>query len=130
MGAAAWTHLGGNNSPERLENVGTTTPEILAMFSEAIKTFPEMKLHEGLDYHIGSDLIFMGIEPSYFGDNLEIVTIARDKAQSTIETGHAFGMYGSGIRSRKKSYSEFKRPTRFTKFIDAWHGKVFAMSQK
>jgi hypothetical protein len=125
MGAAAMTHLGGNNSPSLLNNVGKKTKKHEAMFEDAIKTFPVLKSSEGGDYDIRDGYVAFGYEPAYQFEDLEIICIAKDKEDSHIQTGHAFGYYGSRIRSTIKLYKDFKRKSRFTLFVDKWHSSLF-----
>ena len=126
MGMAGMTSLGGNSSPVLLDNSGKKTPTIEKMFEDAINSFPVLKSVEGGDFVIRDGYIAFGYEPAYQFEDLEIVCIAKDKEDSHIQTGHAFGDYGSRIRSTIKLYKDFKRKSRFTIFVDKWHPVIFA----
>lgn len=110
----------GNPDPVLLDNKGTINSEfaedaIVAYFSD----------EEGFDFQIHPNQISIGIEPTYQGDNLKIITIHRDKLLSSIETGRAWGPYGSGIAKTKRSYDEYKTKSKFIKFVDKWHPILF-----
>ena len=77
------------------------------------------------DFQITEGQVMVGIEPSYQGDPLKIICINREKNDSFIKTGRAFGLYGSGIRATIKQYGEYTKKCKFTKFVDKWHNKFF-----
>lgn len=83
------------------------------------------KKWEGFDYEITEDRISVGLEPAYAGEPLKIICICKRKEASYIRTGHAFGMYGSGIRSKYRFYEDYKYNSKFKKFVDKWHGRLF-----
>ncbi len=80
---------------------------------------------EGCDYEVDVDYVKLGIEPAYFGENLKIICIRKNIGNSFLRTGRAFGMYGSGIKSKYRFYSDYKINGKFKKFVDRWHGKLF-----
>lgn len=122
MGIAARTGFG-NPSPERLPNKGELTGTMKAMIEEAMELYDVLKY--GVDYKIRVDSFEFGREPSYQFDPLMIIGICKKKEDSYIETGKAFGAYGSGIRSRIKIYKEYKGRSKFVDFIDKWHGFLY-----
>ena len=69
--------------------------------------------------------IRVGIEPAYMYEDLKIIIIRRKKEHSEFITGYAWGVYGSDIASKNKYYSEYKTKSKFVKFIDEWHSKLF-----
>lgn len=81
--------------------------------------------YKGIDAQARGDEIRLGIEPAYFGDNLKMLVLAENKDLSYIITGHAFGYYGSGIRSTCRQYKDYKRSAKFTRFVDKWHSLLF-----
>jgi len=95
------------------------------MLFEAITTFPLMKQTKGCDFQIYDDIIEFGIEPAYQYEDLEIIALARNKLSSYIQKGHAWGTYGSDIASRTKYYSDYKLKSKFVRFIDKWHQKLY-----
>ena len=80
----------------------------------------------GVDAGVDGSDIHIGIEPAYFGDNLRMITFAPNKNRCSYTTGHAFGYYGSGIRSKTKHYSEYIYDAKFKRFIDKWHPLLFS----
>ena len=118
------TGLGGN-AKTILDNSGQMTPKIKEMFNEAIEIFSLMKKWECLDFEINENVIKFGIEPTYQYDKLEIVCVANHLANCYIETGIAFGVYGIGIRKKRKYYYDFKQKTKFTDFINKWQPQLF-----
>ena len=123
IGMAEQTCIGGNSSPCLLNNKG----KINKVFADdAIKTYFEP--WGGVDYEISHDEISVGIEPTYAGDNLLIISIHKNKDNSYIQRGHAFGYWGSGICSKKRLYKDYKRKGKFIRFVDKWHSKLFSVA--
>lgn len=118
MGMATYTGLGGNSSPVLLDNEGALTPPYKKIIELAFDTFPIFKDNRWADFGTSENEFKFGQEPAYFGDDLFIISINKDKSKSFIQTGHAFGMYGSGIRSETKYYKDYKTNGKFKKFID------------
>lgn len=114
------TVLGNNDTRFNLDNTG----EINETFaSAAIKEY--FGYWEGCDFHVDKKQVVVGVEPSYQGDDLLVVAIHKDIDKSAIQTGHAFGHYGTGVRKRTKTYAEYKRNSKFKKFVDKWHPILF-----
>jgi len=94
-----------------------------AMFDDAIGLY--FSRYGGLDFQIelGDNAfnICMGYEPGYKYEKLNIININSNKPESAHKTGIAFGYYGSGIRSASKSYADYKKHSKFTRFIDKWY---------
>lgn len=86
--------------------------------------------YDGLDYQVDENAVSMGIEPTYQYDELKIITIRKNKEDSTYITGKAFGPYGSQVVSRTKRLGDYKRQTKITKFVDAWHPILFPEGEK
>lgn len=103
-----------------LNNKGNLPKEFL---EEALETF--FKNYGYLDFNIEKDEILIGVEPAYQGQDLKIIGINKDIFHCYSETGHAFGAYGTGIRSRKKYYGHYKNNCKFSLFIDKWHKELF-----
>jgi hypothetical protein len=121
MGIASLTHLGGS-MPDVLTNSGKLTPVIKKMLEEATELY--FKELGGCDYKITDDGIELGIEPAYQFEDLKIIKISKTKANSFIQTGRAFDVWGSGVRSTRKYYGEYNYNCKFTKFVDKWHNKI------
>lgn len=69
--------------------------------------------------------IRIGVEPSYEGDELKILSINKKKEESFFITGRAFGPWGSGIRSTTREYQDYTKKGKFVKFVDKWHPILF-----
>lgn len=113
----------GNPSKEILTNKGDITFAVKRMLLEATNLY--FKKWGGCDYDIEENKIKFGIEPAYQFENLKIIVLNRKKETSFMQTGIAWGTYGSGIASKYRFYSNYKRNGKFKKFIDRWHSKVF-----
>jgi hypothetical protein len=110
----------GNPEPAKLDNKGY----IYKPFADAaMKEY--FSREEGFDFHRDRNTVAVGIEPTYQGDPLRIITIRRNKAESTIEQGRAFGYYGSGVRKSVRRYADYKYNSKFKRFVDAWHRVLF-----
>jgi hypothetical protein len=129
MGVAACTGLG---NPERclLDNKWSSNENLnnilKNMFEEAMTLY--FKDVTGFDFQIieseNETSISFGFEPAYQFERLRIVKINTNKANSYLQQGKAFGAYGSGIRSTTKRYDQYKRQSKFIKFIDKWHKEL------
>jgi len=63
----------------------------------------------------------IGIVPAYQYEYLKIVYIAPEKENSYIENGRAWGSYGSQIGSTLRYYKDYKKKSKFIRFVDRWH---------
>jgi hypothetical protein len=108
----------GANAEVLLDNQGRINKE----FANAALDF--LKL-EGLDFQVGEHYVSVGIEPTYMYQPLKIITISRNKDDSTYVTGTAWGPYGSGIAKRVRRRGNYKKKSKFTKFVDEWHPFLF-----
>lgn len=110
----------GNPDPVLLNNEG----EINEFFAEAaLKEY--FYQQEGFDFQIEEDMVNVGIEPTYQGDELLIISINKNKSKSYLQRGKAWGPYGSQIAKKTKTYGEYKRKGKFVKFVDQWHEILF-----
>jgi hypothetical protein len=138
MGSSASTCLGGNSADPILDNVWSKDKNknniLVHLFDDAIEKFFTKYFTIGkfkdkdawLDFTIIEDeQILMGQEPAYFGEDLKLVCLHKIKELSYFQTGHAFGYWGTGIRSKVKTYSSYKYNSKFKKFIDKWHPKIY-----
>jgi len=121
IGIASLTGLGGNNSPCLLDNVGVLDKSKKVVLKEFFKEYD----FDGCDYGMSENEFKFGIEPTYFGDDLIIISINKEKGKSYIQTGHAFGYYGTGIRSKVKYYKDYKKNGKFKRMVDKWHALLF-----
>lgn len=116
----------GANAEVHLNNWGSLNES----FANAVMDFFALAETEGLDYQVDSDTVSVGIEPTYQYDELKIVKIVKNKEDSTYTTGKSFGPYGSKVVSRTKRFGDYKRKSKFTKFVDAWHSALFPEGHK
>jgi hypothetical protein len=121
-GIGGITGFGNPNEP-LLTNIGKITPEIAELIKDGIQLY--FKEYGACDYDIYEDEITIGIEPAYQWEELKIVSINKDKDESYIKNGVAFGDYGSNVCFKTKHYKEYKNRCKFTKFVDRWHERLF-----
>ena len=121
----------GNSEPELMDGQSTGDSKLDAVINDCSKDCYET-FFKGteMDYNgvdAGADVygIRIGIEPAYFGDNLRLITFLQNKDRCSYETGHAFGYYGSGIRSKVRRYQDYKYNGKFKRFVDKWHPLLF-----
>ena len=92
---------------------------------DATKNFNTLSEYGGFDFQVTEDRFMFGIEPSYEGDDLQIIQFNfKDKSLCCIEQGRAFGAYGSDIVSKFRYYGDYKNKSKFVKFIDKWYEKL------
>ena len=127
MGIGVYTGLG-NPDKEILSNAGNLEGATKKMVIEAVALY--FKKWEGCDYDVTEDEIKIGIEPAYQYEKLKVIAIKRNKGNSYLRTGIAFGGWGSGICSSYRFYSDYKTNGKFKKFVDRWHGKIFNDKRK
>lgn len=76
----------------------------------------------------------MGFEPIIIStDDLRLLhgspVMSEDGSYSIDQklSGKAWGPYGSGLVIKEKYYSEYKRKSKFVKFVDKWHNVLFGV---
>nr|DAI49906.1 MAG TPA: hypothetical protein [Caudoviricetes sp.] len=117
----------GNPEPCRLDNnIKIEKNEFWDKFLQDCETtFPIMADCEGFDYHLAEHGFFFGIEPSYIMDEMLMVYINfHDINSCSIERGIALGYYGSNVVSKIKMYRQYKRKSKFIRFIDKWYEPI------
>lgn len=125
----AHTGLGGGGST-LIDGKATKDKKINKIVTEAAKDayetfFKGTKLDEEYcDAQYRPNEVRLGIEPSYMYESLKIIVIDIQKEYSYIETGYAWGAWGTGIRSTKRYYRDIKTNSKFKKFINKWHEKI------
>lgn len=110
----------GNPAKVLLNNKGKINKQFA---DEAIKEY--FTKWDGFDYQISKECVNVGIEPGYQSDPLKIISINKDKEKSYIQTGKAWGPYGTQIAKNTKYYNEYKYDSKFIKFVDKWHEVLF-----
>jgi len=125
MGIAGMTGLG-NPLPVILQNNTTKKIEgkLKKFVDEAINLY--FKRWDGCDYSINDEEILLGVEPAYQYDYLRLIALKKDKKNSYIKNGRAWGDWGSEITLTTKFYSDYKNKCKFIKFIDKWHSVLYA----
>jgi len=131
MGVAACTGFGNpskalmDNEWSKNETLNSTVKEML---NEAVELW--FKDYEGCDFGIGLDnngvAVMFGIEPSYKFDPLKVYTVFSNnmKNESYYQNGKAWGYYGSDIAKHIRVYRDFKKQSKFTRFVDKWSNKL------
>lgn len=114
----------GNNAEVHLSNTGKRNKPFEQAVLDAYFT-KDGEVEGGVDYESTKDYFTIGIEPSYQGDPLKIISIHRNKKDSYIARGQAFGYYGTGLRVTTKKYSDYRYEAKFVKFVNEWHEKLF-----
>ena len=92
------------------------------MCEDAYNTFKTFEKYDGLDVGFTGHHALLGVEPTYQYQSLFVIEfnfVAKDAC--VIKTGHAFGPWGTGIRSKTKCYGEYKNSSKFVRFIDKWY---------
>lgn len=110
----------GNPDPVLLNNKGVINKEFA---DDAIANY--FQDEEGFDFKANGYSVTIGIEPTYQYDDLKIIHIHEDKSHSYIQRGKAWGPYGSQIAKNTKVYKDYKRKSKFVKFVDKWHKVLF-----
>lgn len=115
----------GNPEPEILlnNNIKLEQSEFWDDFyHDLVNACYEMKDLEGFDFQVNDDSFLVGVEPAYKYDRLCLIKFDfEDKNKSHIQTGISFGPYGSQIVSRMRLYGDYKKKSKFVKFIDKWY---------
>lgn len=118
----------GNPSPPLMDGGFSADSKLNAKVKEAAKEVFELFLKNGFnhcDAQIGEDQIRLGVEPAYQYQKLKMITVHQEKKWSSFSIGYAWEAYGSGLRSRKKYYKDYKFKSKFIRFIDKWHPIFF-----
>ena len=122
----------GNPSPCVLDNEWRGSKkirsEVKGCLKDGVDTFEFLKKLGGCDFKIllkkegDLELVSFGYEPAYMYEHLYIVSINLvNKEESFVYTGYARGAYGSDICGTIKQYKDYKRASKFTRFVDKWY---------
>lgn len=116
----------GNPEPCKLDNNITIDTKAWGAFCDDFcDKYKLICEWEGYDFHCDPNAFYVGIEPTYMYDKLLIVKFdLDDKNKSSITTGVAFGAYGTNCVSKTSVYGDYKRASKFTRFIDQWYDFV------
>lgn len=123
------SNLTGLGNPEPVilnNNYQLKTCEFWENFLEdSFKYFNVIKEYGGFDFNIEENLFLYGIEPSYEGDELEIICFNfKDKNKSYLLKGKSYGPYGSKVKTECKFYKDYEKESEFIKFIDKWYNDL------
>lgn len=115
--------LGSPERPRLNNNITIPKDEFWTKFLvDCIDNFGPIAEYKGFDLHLSEMGFLFGIEPSYQYDDVLIIGIMfSDKRNCFIERGKAFGSYGSKQLTKIKVYADYKRQSKFIKFIDKWY---------
>ena len=83
--------------------------------------------YDGVDAQAKEYEVRIGIEPSYMYESLKMFVISKTKENSYMVTGYSWGGWGTGIRSTRRYYSEYKTKSKFVRFIDNWHPQLYGV---
>lgn len=67
-----------------------------------------------------------GVEPTYQFEKLKLIVISKDKEESSYVTGFAVGYWASAVKSGQKRYGDYLKKSKFVRFVDKWHSKLFS----
>lgn len=119
----------GNSDLEMLSNKWTGDEKrdglIKSMLEDGIRTFKFFHKMDGVDFGVEGSCVMFGIEPSYMYEHLYIVGLNRNKKNCYIKDGIAWGPYGSGISQKYRFYGGYKTKSKFVRFVDRWHSRLF-----
>lgn len=77
------------------------------------------------DFGFSDNRFFVGWEPSYMYDPLNVVCFdLNNKEESWRTWGKAFGPWGKNIVCETKHYKDYKKKTKYIKFIDKYYDKI------
>ena len=87
--------------------------------------FKTIANYNGFDFHLSKVGFAFGIEPSYKYDDKQVIYIdLNDKENCYIEQGRAWGYYGTHCLTKIKFYRDYKRNSKFIRFINKWYEKL------
>jgi hypothetical protein len=119
----------GNSFPCELDNnVKLEQCEFWDNFLEDCQSnFKTIANYFGFDYSLTNDIFAFGIEPSYKYDDLQIIYIdLNDKGGCAIREGRAWGYYGTHTLTKIRYYKDYKKKSKFIRFIDKWYDNLVA----
>lgn len=124
--------LGSPERPKLNNNITIPKDEFWTKFLvDCIDNFGPIAEYKGFDLHLSEIGFLFGIEPSYQYDDVLIIGIMFSAKQNCfIERGTAFGSYGSKQLTKIKVYADYKRKSKFTKFIDKWYDPLIEKLQE
>lgn len=116
-----YTGLGNPNKPI-LDNNIKFNKKLKKFADDFIDNFKLIKKYNGFNYSLYNNQFRLGIEPMYMYDELEIICFdLENKGNCWWRKGIAFGAYGSRVVSTYRFYGDYKRKSKFVKFIDKWY---------
>jgi hypothetical protein len=127
IGHAAATGLG-NPAPELVSGRSTGDRKRDALINDAAKdcygSFG-FKQHGYCDAGEDGHEVRLGVEPAYQYEDLKVIIISKEKDYSRIITGRPWGPWGSQVASTIREYGDYKRRSKFVRFIDKWHPLLY-----
>lgn len=81
--------------------------------------------YDYVDGGVKHDEVRIGVEPNYMYERLKMLIISEDKARSRMVTGYSWGGWGTDIRQTERFYRDRKTKSKFVRFVDKWHPKLF-----
>lgn len=88
--------------------------------------------HDTCDFGFLNDTTFcIGYEPSYQCERLLVFQFDfKNKENSVIIYGTAFGPYGSNIAAKRKYLKDYKRKSKLTEFFNKWYDEIKLLFEK
>lgn len=129
-GVAAHTGCGGNAKTE-LDGIPASDKARNEVINACAKDFYETfikdtELDQGYcDAQDRTGELRVGVEPSYMYERMKFASLRWDKTHSAQHTGFAFGPWGSDVRSSRRLYKDYQLRSKFVRFIDRWHRRLF-----
>lgn len=117
----------GNFEPCELDNnITLGKSEFWDSFLEDCQNnFKTISNYDGFDFHLSKNTFAFGVEPSYQYDDKQVIYVdLTRKEDCCIEQGRAWGWYGSQCVTKIKFYRDYKRNSKFIRFIDKWYSSL------
>lgn len=98
---------------------------------DCIENFKTIANYNGFDLSLSKDIFAFGIEPSYKYDDLQIIYIdLKNKGGCAIREGRAWGYYGTHTLTKIRFYKDYKKRSKFIRFIDKWYDELIIKLQE
>jgi len=127
IGASASTGLGGTSAPPFIPNNRSGSKErdklIQKCSKEACGLFFKSFGYCGAG--VDGDEIRIGIEPAYQYEPLKLIILSPELDDCALITGRAVGAWASRVISTRRDYGDYKKASKFTRFVEKWHLILF-----
>lgn len=122
------THLGGNSKPPLIPNRSSGDAARDRLINECSKEAYGLFFERFgyCDAGIDGDEVRIGIEPAYEFEPLKLLILCPDISECRFVTGRAVESWAARILSTSRSYGDYQRASKFTRFVSKWHPILFA----